>query len=197
MDLYRVSLCCSSRELCAQARQLDSTMLISSLLSHAKEAHWDEFTLEIERLMSSHSIEDSTPSILDFQANMVRVASRRKNAPLTPERDEVQALLNMIWRVSKVDETPLEMYGSPRVEPLMTPQLNGHPKVLAPLEGWWWKLGFGSDDRRAEFKIGGMLALDCLVCHLLSLERNGHASLAETICPCRTGEVFRTDTGAE
>jgi len=60
------------------------------------EAHWDEFTLEVERLMSSHSIEDSTSSILDFQANMVRVASRRKNAPLTPERDEVQAVLNMI-----------------------------------------------------------------------------------------------------
>jgi engulfment/cell motility protein 1 len=181
-------------------------MLINSLLSHATEAHWDEFTLEIERLnvakaverlMSSHTIEDLTSSILDFQANMVRVVYRRKNTPVVPENGEVQAVLNMIWRVSKVDEMPLELYGSPRIDPLTSPQLNGHPKVLAALEGRWWKLGFGSDDLRAEFRIGGMLALDCLVCYLLSLERNGNAILAETIRSCRSGEVCPADTGAE
>lgn len=153
-------------------------MLINSLLSHATEAYWDEFTEEIgrlnvpkavERLMSSHTIEDLTSSILDFQANMVRVVYRRKTIHVDPEDDEVQVVLNMIWAASKVDDTPLEVYGSPRSDPLTSPQLNGHPKVLSELEGRWWKLGFGSDDLRAEFKLGGMLALDCLVCHLLSL----------------------------
>jgi len=79
-------------------------ILINSLLSHATEAHWDEFTLEIERLnvaktverlMSSHTIEDLTSSILNFQANMVRVVYRRKNALVAPENDEVQTVLNM------------------------------------------------------------------------------------------------------
>lgn len=181
-------------------------MLINSLLSHATEAYWDEFTLEIERLnvakaverlMSSHTIEDLTSSILDFQANMVRVVYRRKTMHVDPENGEAQAVLTMIWRASKVDETPLEAYGSPRVDPLMSPQLNGHPKVLPGLEGRWWKLGFGSDDLRAEFKIGGMLALDCLVCHLSPLERNSNALMAETIRHCRSGEVCPADTGAE
>jgi len=181
-------------------------MLINSLLSHATEAYWDEFTLEIERLnvpkaverlMSSHTIEDLTSSILDFQANMVRVVYRRKNTPVDPENDEVQAVLNMIWRASKVDEMPLEVYGSPRADPLMSPRLNGHPKLISELEGRWWKLGFGSDDLRAEFKTGGMLALDCLVCHLPSLEWNSHTTLAETIRPCRSGEVRPADTGAK
>ena len=151
-------------------------MLINSLLSHATDTYWYEFTSEIERLnvpkavvrlMSSHTIEDLTSSILDFQANMVRVVYRRKTTPVDPEDDDVQAVLNSIWRASKVDETPPEAYGSPKVDPLMSPRLNGHPMVLSDMEGRWWKVGFGSDDLRAEFKAGGMFALDCLVCHLL------------------------------
>jgi hypothetical protein len=92
---------------------------------------------------------------------------------------------------------PLELYSSPLINPRMSPQLNGHPKVLAALEGRRWKLGFGSDDLRTEFRIGRMLALDYLVCHLLSLERNGNAILVGTIRPCRSGEVCPADTGAE
>ena len=148
--------------------------LINSLLSHATDTYWDEFTLEIERLnvpkavvrlMSSHTIEDLTSSILDFQANMVRVVYRLKTTSVDPEDPDVQEVLNTIWRASKVDETPPEVYGSPRVDPLMSPRLNGHPKSVSEMEGRWWKLGLGSDDLRAEFKAGGMLALDCLVCH--------------------------------
>ena len=118
-------------------------MLINSPLSHAKETHWDDFTLEIERLNVAKQLSGSCPctrsSILGFQANMVRVVSRRKNAPVIPESDEVQNGIE--HDLSKVDETPLEVYGSPRVDPLMRPQLNGHPKVLAALDGRWWKLG--------------------------------------------------------
>ena len=151
-------------------------MLINSLLSHATDTYWDELTSEIERLnvskavvrlMSSHTIEDLTSSILDFQANMVRVVYRLKTTSVDPEDTEVQAMLNTIWRASKVDETPPEVYGSPRADPLMSPRLNGHPKSPSEMVGQWWKLGLGSDDLRAEFKTGGILALDCLVCHIL------------------------------
>jgi hypothetical protein len=138
----------------------------------------------VERLMSSHTTEDLTSSILDFP-------------PVVPENDEVRAVLNMIWRVCKVDEMPLELYGSPMINPRMSPQLNGHPKVLATLEGRRWKLGFGSDDLRAEFKIGGILALDCLVCHPLALRQDDNATLAETIRPCQSGEVCPANTGTE
>ena len=72
----------------------DSITLISSLPSHATDAHWDELTLEIERLnipkavvrlMASHIIEDFTSSILDFHANMVRVVYRLKATAVDPE----------------------------------------------------------------------------------------------------------------
>jgi hypothetical protein len=116
---------------------------------------------------------------------------------MVPENGEVQAVLNMIWRLSKVDGTSFEVYGGPMVDPLMSARLNGRPKVLAALEGRRWKLGFGSDDLRTEFRIGGMLALDFLVCYLLSLEQNGNAILVGTIRPCRSGEVFPADTRAE
>jgi hypothetical protein len=152
-------------------------MLINSLLSHTTETYWVEFTSEIERLnvpkaverlMSSHTIEDLTSSILDFQANMVRVVYRRKTTPVDPENDEVQGVLNIRSGARpKWTKRPSRRTAVPRVDPLMSPRLNGHAKVPSELEGRWWKLGFGSDDLRAEFKTGGMLALDCLVCHLL------------------------------
>jgi hypothetical protein len=152
------------------------------------------------RLMSSHTIEDLTSSILDFQANMVRVVYRRKTTPVDAESGEVQAVLNTIWRASKVDETPPEAYGSPRLDPLMSPRLNGHRMAISEMEGRWWKIGLGSDDLRAEFKAGGMLALDCLVCRPSCLSPwNGSVTpvFAETVRPCRSGKVCPTGTGAE
>ena len=90
-------------------------MVINSLLSHAMDTYWDEFTLAIERLnvpeavgriTSSYIIEDLTSSILDFQANVVRVVYRLKTTAADHEELEVQEVLNTIWRASKVDETP-------------------------------------------------------------------------------------------
>ena len=72
-------------------------ILINSLLSHATDTYWDEFTLAIERLnvpkpvvrlTSSYIIEDLTPSILDFQANVVRVVYRLKTTAVDPEKLE-------------------------------------------------------------------------------------------------------------
>ena len=90
------------------ANPLDSMMFIDSLLSHATDTYWAEFTLAIERLKvpkpavrltSSYIIEDLTPSILDFQANVVRVMYRLKMTAVDPEEPEVQEVLNTVWRV--------------------------------------------------------------------------------------------------
>ena len=70
-----------------------------------------------------------------------------------------------IWRASKVDSTPPEVYGS-----LTSPRLNGHPKSLSGMVGWR-KLGFGSIDLRADSKGGGcLLLLFWYVISLVSLE---------------------------
>ena len=94
MRLYRfVCPLFSSTRGYTYTNPLDSMMLINLLLSHATDTHWDEFTLEIERLnvpkavvrlMSSHTIEDLTSSILDSHANMVRVVYRLKATAVDP-----------------------------------------------------------------------------------------------------------------
>ena len=82
-------------------------MFIDSLLSHATDTYWDKFTLAIERLKvpkrvvrltSSYIIEGVTSSILDFQANVVRVVYRLKMTAVDPE-EPVQEVLNPVWRV--------------------------------------------------------------------------------------------------
>ena len=82
-------------------------MVINSLLSHATDTYWDEFTLVSEqlkvpktvvRLTSSYIIEDLTPSIVDFQANVVRVVYRLKMTAVDPEEPEVQEVLNPVRR---------------------------------------------------------------------------------------------------
>ena len=89
------------------ANPLDSMMFIDSLLSHATDTYWDEFTLAIERLTvpktvvrltSSYIIEDLTPSILDFQPNVVRVVYRLKRTAVDPGEPEVQEMLDTVWR---------------------------------------------------------------------------------------------------
>lgn len=97
----------------------------------------------MKRLMSLHTIEDLTSCILDFQANMVRVAYRKKTTFVFPEEDLAHdAALNYIWKrsnlVEEEDETGL------------------------PLK--WRQLGFDSEDIIQEFSEVGVLGLDCLVC---------------------------------
>ncbi|KIJ55108.1 hypothetical protein M422DRAFT_23759 [Sphaerobolus stellatus SS14] len=130
---------------------LNSMMLINSLLSHATDARWEDLTSELERLnvrkavvrlMSSHTIEDLTSSILDFQANIVRVTYRRKTMPVDPEQDLNQdRILRMIWAESQLKEV---------VE-------NGQMYK-------WRRLGFETEDIRKEFSEVGALGLDCLRC---------------------------------
>jgi len=134
---------------------LNSMMLINSLLSHATDASWEDLTSELERLnvrkavvrlMSSHSTEDLTSSILDFQANTVRITFRRKTTPVDPEQDQNQeTTLRFIWSSSKL------------------------PEVIEEGETFKWRrLGFETEDLRKEFSGTGALGLDCLKTFVLS-----------------------------
>jgi len=92
--------------------------------------------------MSLHTIEDLTSSILDFQANMVRVTYRKKTTLVDPENEPTHAeALQSIWGSSGLavgeDETGFIIQ--------------------------WQNLGFESEDIIAEFSEVGVLGLDCLV----------------------------------
>ncbi|CCL98594.1 uncharacterized protein FIBRA_00596 [Fibroporia radiculosa] len=128
---------------------LYSMMLINSLLANMTDARWDEFTTSLERLnvrkavirlMSSHTIEDLTSCILDFQANMMRVTYKEKTTPVEPEIEESHAaILKYIWSSSRISEDTSEV------------------------EVWRWrKLGFDSEDLTQEFRQVGLLGLHCL-----------------------------------
>ncbi|KDQ61372.1 hypothetical protein JAAARDRAFT_190152 [Jaapia argillacea MUCL 33604] len=128
------------------AMVLYSMMLINSLLSHATDARWEEFIGELERLnvrkavirlMSSHTIEDLTSCILDFQVNMVRVTYRKKTSPVEPDVNPAHYdALEEIWHASKLEEHVAERQ--------------------------WSLLGFASDNMYDEFGDVGVLGLNCL-----------------------------------
>lgn len=111
--------------------------------------------------MSSHTIEDLTSSILDFQANMIRVTHRRKTHLIDPVREPTHlAALEFIWDASHLAEEQ---------------QPDG------PLK--WRKLGFLTEDISREFADVGVLGLDCLVRALCSLlARETDTLPQETFC---------------
>ncbi|KAJ7612462.1 ELMO/CED-12 family-domain-containing protein [Mycena polygramma] len=127
-----------------------SMMLINSLLTHASDTRWEEFIAELERLnvrkavvrlMSSHTIEDLTSCILDFQANIIRVTYRKKTTLVDVEAEPSHAAaLKMIWSGSKVAESIDD---------------NGQPLK-------WRLLGFDSENVEQEFNDVGVLGLECL-----------------------------------
>jgi engulfment and cell motility protein 1 len=94
--------------------------------------------------MSSHASDELRSSILDFQANMIKVAFRKKNTFVDPEIDVAHRdTLDFIWSASKL----------------------GHKYDLdeqnVPIK--WRLLGFESEDMMQEFSEVGVLGLDCLV----------------------------------
>ncbi len=92
--------------------------------------------------MSSHVIEDMSSSILDFQANMVRVAYRKKTTPVDPDADAKHYnSLRYIWVTSKLDDGR-----------------DADGSLLM-----WRKLGFDTEDPAAQFADVGVLGLECLV----------------------------------
>ncbi|KAL1733972.1 ELMO/CED-12 family-domain-containing protein [Schizophyllum commune] len=132
------------------AMALHSMMLINSLLAHAKEDRWEEFVTELEklnirkavvRLMASHTMEDLSSSILDFQANIIRITNRKKMTMVEPGAEPGHAAaLKFIWLNSKLEEEKDELGQTLK----------------------WRKLGFESEDVTAGFHDVGVLGLECL-----------------------------------
>ena len=92
--------------------------------------------------MSSHTIEDLTSCILDFQANMVRVTFRKKTTLVEPDFEPLHsAALQFVWDHSRLEEE--------REDAVTTIK--------------WRKLGFETEDIGHEFREVGVLGLDCLV----------------------------------
>jgi engulfment and cell motility protein 1 len=145
-------------------------MLINSLLAHASDSRWEEFISSLEklsiskavivsiistfrivldfahvtvqRLMSSHTMEDLTSCILDFQANMVMVTYRKKMTPVDPESNFSHgADLRFLWETSRLQE-----------------EVDENGDLLR-----WRNLGFDSEDIEHEFTNVGVLGLECLV----------------------------------
>ena len=92
--------------------------------------------------MSSHTIEDLTSCILDFQANMVRVTFRKKTTLVEPDFEPMHsAALQFIWEKSRLQED--------------------REDAVTMIK--WRKLGFETEDIGHEFREVGVLGLDCLV----------------------------------
>lgn len=132
------------------AMALHSMMLINSLLAHAKEDRWEEFVAELEklnirksviRLMASHTIEDLSSCILDFQANIIRITHRKKVTMVEPHAEPAHAAaLKFIWLSSKLEE-----------------ERDEDGQILK-----WRKLGFDTEDVSMGFHDVGVLGLECL-----------------------------------
>lgn len=87
--------------------------------------------------MSSHTIEDLTSCILDFQANIIRVTFRKKSTLVEPDVEPSHAAaLQEIWTASKLE---------------------------ASKGARWRRLGFDTEKLTQEFGEVGVLGLDCLV----------------------------------
>ncbi|KAH7101549.1 ELMO/CED-12 family-domain-containing protein [Auriculariales sp. MPI-PUGE-AT-0066] len=140
--------------------KLNSMMLVNSLLSHVTEARWEQLTGALERLnirktvlsLMPSSLEDHlTSSILDFQGNLIRVAYRRKTTPVDPLGNPGHtAALTFIWEVSRLQE---------EVAVVHTP--NGAGRGTRHVFKWR-RIGFQTEDLRAEFDRVGVLGLDSL-----------------------------------
>jgi engulfment and cell motility protein 1 len=197
--------------------------LINSLLSHATPEHWVELTSSLERLntsravirlMSSHTIEDLTNSILDYQGNMVRVLYFKKTRRVmiagyiqedygddtsgtggsekTGGDPEQEAMLEYIWTAGKLEvEVNVDGAGGARASS------RGKGNVRNVIK--WRKLGFETEDMRREFDHTGMLGLECLV-RLSHPARNQMVNLPpiiETFRPSRSIALCAARIGAE
>lgn len=92
--------------------------------------------------MSSHTIEDLTSCILDFQANIIRVTYRKKTTLVDVEAEPSHAAaLKAIWASTK-----------------LTDSVDDNGQVMK-----WRLLGFDSENVELEFNDVGVLGLECLV----------------------------------
>ncbi|KAG9050422.1 hypothetical protein FS837_005495 [Tulasnella sp. UAMH 9824] len=159
---------------------MDSMLLINSLLKNATDTQWEELADQLERLnvrkavirlTSLTTTEELTSSTLEFQANLMSFAYRRKNTPIDLSSPYVRNALDTIWAAAKLPQpearTPTRHTprSSPKVRAGLHDVGNGDG-VLYEEPGsdqqFWVKLGFDSENLRTEFAGVGLLGLDCL-----------------------------------
>jgi len=125
---------------------LNSLRLINALIASATDDHWEDFIRQLEqlnvrkkviRLMDNNHGDDLSSSILDFQSNIVRVTYRRKTTPVDTNNEMHREMLNRIMLAADL------------------PAGDGDGDK-------WSRLGFESDDMRAEFARVGVLGLECM-----------------------------------
>ncbi|KAG8960007.1 hypothetical protein FRC03_007201 [Tulasnella sp. 419] len=159
---------------------IDSMMLINALLKNASDRHWENLGFELERLnvrkavvrlMASNTTEDLTSSILEFQANCISLAYRRKTTPIDTDSPYVRSALDLIWKSARLNPQGLQKSNKGRRQ--------GHNWDDVDLNHYtgeenhavnndqdeykdWEQLGFESDNMRVEFSRVGLLGLDCL-----------------------------------
>ncbi|KZV74521.1 hypothetical protein PENSPDRAFT_674197 [Peniophora sp. CONT] len=119
---------------------LHSIMLVTALLTHATDAHWDALTARLDalgtaravvRLMTSHMIDDLRSTVLDFQSALARVFYRNKSTYVQPDSEPAHAAAcRAVLAAARVDS--------------------------------WVDLGFASNDPAREFGEVGVLGLYCL-----------------------------------
>jgi engulfment and cell motility protein 1 len=102
--------------------------------------------------MSNASMEDLTSSILDFQANVVRMTYKRKTTPVDTDVPEVQSALSFIWTSAKIED--YSEFGR---------SIEGRDSIGRSSPEKWVHLGFRTENLRSEFARVGLLGLDCLV----------------------------------
>jgi engulfment/cell motility protein 1 len=110
--------------------------------------------------MSSHVIDDLRSSILDFQANEVRIAFRKKTEPVDPFTHPAHTnALREIWEGSKLDD-PFPGDDEDFLRDVANAGMDAAGE-LVPMR--WRKVGFETEDLTQEFAEVGVLGLECLV----------------------------------
>ena len=119
--------------------------------------------------MNSHTIEDLTSCVLDFQGNMARVIYRKKTTLVEPDVEETHAAsLDYIWTNSC-----LQVETAPDGTTLK-----------------WRQLGFASEKLSHEFSETGVLGLDCLVSSAAWKEMGPVDTLCQRNISCSATRTF-------
>ncbi|KIO34104.1 hypothetical protein M407DRAFT_223702 [Tulasnella calospora MUT 4182] len=148
---------------------MDSMLLINSLLKNATDTQWEELADQLERLNVRKAVirltslttsEELTSSTLEFQANLMSFAYRRKNTPLDLSSIYVRNALDTIWAAAKLPQP--EPRTPTRHTPRSSPKIHTGFQDVGNGDGilyeepgsdqqFWVKLGFDSENLRAEF----------------------------------------------
>lgn len=157
---------------------LYSLSLLNSLMRHVTEPLFDEFTTELDKLGTSRAVarlmdssqhhrggEEMASSILEYQANVVRVLHRRLRTAVTASDKRHVTALTYIWRQAKIDveETVAVTAGSAGI-------------AASPArKSKWRRLGFSNENVAKDFASTGWLGLECCESFVRS-DPDGYAS---------------------